>query len=84
MCSGSSGDKTDLASASQLSSPGVKYGNARSVASRAAHVGACASPSGGIWFFWPIRASSANQISIVSMPTAFSRAIASRRAGKLF
>ena len=37
-----------------------------------------------ILFFWPIRASSANQISIVSMPTAFSRAIASRRAGKLF
>ena len=37
-----------------------------------------------ILFFWPIRASSANQISIVSMPTAFSRAVASRRAGKLF
>ena len=37
-----------------------------------------------ILFFWPIRASSANQISILSMPTAFSRAIASRRAGKLF
>ena len=33
-----------------------------------------------ILFFWPTRvASSANQISIVSMPTAFSRAIASRR-----
>jgi hypothetical protein len=32
-----------------------------------------------ILFFWPIRASSANQISIVSMPTAFSRAIASRK-----
>ena len=36
-----------------------------------------------ILFFWPIRASSANQISIVSMSTAFSHAIASRRAGKL-
>jgi hypothetical protein len=37
-----------------------------------------------ILFFWPIRASSANHISILSLSTAFSRAIASRRAGKFF
>jgi len=37
-----------------------------------------------ILFFWPMRASSANQISIVLLSTAFSRAIASRRVGKLF
>jgi hypothetical protein len=37
-----------------------------------------------ILFFWPMRASSANQISIVSMPTAFSRATASRRPGSFF
>ena len=37
-----------------------------------------------ILFFWPIRASSANQISILSLSSAFSRAISSRRAGKLF
>jgi len=37
-----------------------------------------------ILFFWPMRASSENQISIVSLLTAFSRAIASRRVGKLF
>src|SRR5262249_18698742 len=32
-----------------------------------------------ILFFWPMRASSANQISIVSRSSAFLRAIASRR-----
>jgi len=37
-----------------------------------------------ILFFWPMRASSANQISIVSQSIAFARAIVSRRAGKLF
>jgi hypothetical protein len=37
-----------------------------------------------ILFFWPIRASSANQISIVWLSIAFSLAIASRRVGKLF
>ena len=37
-----------------------------------------------ILFFWPMRASSANQISIVSRSSAFLRAIASRRAGKFF
>ena len=37
-----------------------------------------------ILFFWPIRASSANQISILSLSSAFSRAMASRRAGKFF
>ena len=37
-----------------------------------------------ILFFWPIRASSANQISILSLLIAFSRAIASRRVGKFF
>jgi len=37
-----------------------------------------------ILFFWPIRASSWNQICILSLSTAFSRAIASRRAGKFF
>jgi transposase len=36
-----------------------------------------------ILFFWPIRASSENQISIVSLSSAFSRAIAPRRVGKL-
>jgi len=35
-----------------------------------------------ILFFWPMRASSANQISILSLSIAFSRAMASRRAGK--
>ena len=34
-----------------------------------------------ILFFWPMRASSANQISIVSQSIAFARAIVSRRAG---
>ena len=37
-----------------------------------------------ILFFCPIRASSANQISMLSLSSAFSRAIASRRVGKLF
>jgi hypothetical protein len=37
-----------------------------------------------ILFFWPMRASSENQISIVLMPTAFSAAIASKRVGNLF
>ncbi len=37
-----------------------------------------------ILFFWPIRASSANQISILSLSTALSRAIVSRRAGNFF
>jgi hypothetical protein len=37
-----------------------------------------------ILFFWPMRASSANQISIVSQSMAFSRATVSRRVGKLF
>ena len=37
-----------------------------------------------ILFFWPIRASSWNQISILSLSIAFSRAIASRRVGKFF
>jgi len=36
-----------------------------------------------ILLFWPIRASSENQISILSLPIAFSRAIVSRHAGKL-
>jgi hypothetical protein len=34
-----------------------------------------------ILFFWPMRASSANQISISSGATPLSRAISSRRAG---
>ena len=37
-----------------------------------------------ILFFWPIRASSANQTSIWSRPIPFSSAISSRRAGKVF
>ena len=37
-----------------------------------------------ILFFWPMRASSANQISIVWQSSVFSRAIVSRRVGKLF
>ena len=37
-----------------------------------------------ILFFWPIRASSWNQISILSLSTFFAHAIASRRAGKFF
>ena len=37
-----------------------------------------------ILFFWPIRASSENQTSILSLSIAFSRAIVSRHAGKLF
>ena len=37
-----------------------------------------------ILFFWPIRASSANQTSMAPGSTPCSRAIASRRAGKLF
>jgi len=37
-----------------------------------------------ILFFWPIRASSANQISILSLSIALLRAIASRRVGKFF
>jgi hypothetical protein len=36
-----------------------------------------------ILFFWPIRVSSANQISIVSQSRAFARATSSRRTGKL-
>ena len=36
-----------------------------------------------ILFFWPIRASSANQISS-GLPSASLDAISSRRAGKLF
>jgi hypothetical protein len=35
-------------------------------------------------FFWPTRASSANQTSIASGATPFSRAISSRRSGRLF
>jgi hypothetical protein len=37
-----------------------------------------------ILFFCPMRASSANQISIVAASTFFSRAISSRRVGKFF
>jgi hypothetical protein len=37
-----------------------------------------------ILFFWPTRASSANQILSFGQSSAFSRAIVSRRAGKLF
>src|SRR6185295_10344713 len=37
-----------------------------------------------ILFFWPTRASSANQISIVWQLSAFSRAIVSKRVGKLY
>jgi hypothetical protein len=37
-----------------------------------------------ILFFWPIRASSANQTSILSLSIAFSCAMASRRAEKFF
>ena len=37
-----------------------------------------------ILFFWPIRASSWNQISILPTSIAFSRATSSRRAGKFF
>ena len=35
-------------------------------------------------FFWPMRASSANQISSLSRWMPLSRAIAARRGGKLF
>jgi hypothetical protein len=52
---------------------------------RCAWTGAALGPAAGeILFFWPMRASSANQISIVSRSSAFLRAIASRRAGKFF
>src|SRR5690348_8765467 len=37
-----------------------------------------------ILFFWPIRASSANQISMSRGSTPFSRPISSRRMGRLF
>jgi hypothetical protein len=37
-----------------------------------------------ILFFWPTRASSANQISMASGSTPFSRSISSRRSGRLF
>lgn len=37
-----------------------------------------------ILFFWPMRASSANQISIRSRWLLLSRAIAARREGKFF
>jgi hypothetical protein len=37
-----------------------------------------------ILFFWPMRASSANQISIVLQSIPFSRATVSRQVGKLF
>jgi hypothetical protein len=37
-----------------------------------------------ILFFWPTRASSANQISTLDGSTFFSRAISSRRAGHSF
>jgi hypothetical protein len=37
-----------------------------------------------ILFFWPMRASSANQTSMAAGSTPFSRPISSRRAGKLF
>jgi hypothetical protein len=37
-----------------------------------------------ILFFWPIRASSWTQISILSLAITLSRAIASRRVGKVF
>ena len=37
-----------------------------------------------ILFFWPIRASSENQISILSLVIDFWRAMASRRGKKLF
>jgi hypothetical protein len=37
-----------------------------------------------ILFFWPMRASSANHISIALASTFFSRAISSRRAGSFF
>src|SRR5262249_25477965 len=37
-----------------------------------------------VLFFWPMRASSANQISIVSQSSALAHAISSRRTGKLF
>ena len=35
-------------------------------------------------FFWPTRASSANQISMSRASTPFSRAISSKRSGKVF
>ena len=35
-------------------------------------------------FFWPMRASSSNQTSILSTPTPHSRAISSRRVGSFF
>jgi hypothetical protein len=37
-----------------------------------------------ILFFWPMRASSANQTSMRPASTPFSRAISSRRPGKFF
>ena len=37
-----------------------------------------------ILFFWPMRASSADQTSMAAGSTPFSRPISSRRAGKLF
>jgi hypothetical protein len=37
-----------------------------------------------ILFFWPMRASSANQISVMAGSTFFSRAISSTRVGKFF
>ena len=37
-----------------------------------------------ILFFWPMRASSENQTSILSLSIAFSRAIVSKHTGKLF
>jgi len=48
--------------------------------------GSCAAlgPARVVLFFCPMRASSANQISIEAGSTPFSRAISSRRAGKFF
>ena len=60
-----------------------KIGRCGTLISRSAGTAATLRPPTG-HIVWPIRASSANQISILSPSIAFSRAIASRRVGKFF
>src|SRR5262245_40190487 len=58
-------------------------GGSGTLVARRTGAGAALRPA-AILFFWPMRASSANQISIVLQSMPFSRATVSRRVGKLF
>ena len=59
-------------------------GRCGSLIPRSARASAALGPPAVILFFWPIRASSWNQISILPTSIAFSRATSSRRAGNFF